>query len=355
MDVLARYPGSTMQVIVDIFFHFTSLKSTARIGELARQRGIRVQVAGGVPTLEFQSFLIPDSLALHEKLKSDGADVWMGYHHLSPIVVVNFTSTLAFAQSNNLVWHDIIAAPTEEAKFALLSDPAWRAKARESWDKGFDQSPIKHPQMVELHESETHIGPVGVTLAEYMQQKGIDHPSDALCEWLLDNGIESTMKPVEWQRSEETLMKLFRDKKALGNLADSGAHGKLFCGIGDNVLLLTKYVRDRRDLKIEEAIHILTGQPAEHFNMHDRGVLKVGKKADITVFNLDEIECRKSEKIYDVPDGEGGRTYRYTRAPAPMRLTMVKGVPTFDQGAFTGKFPGEYVGPVLETRKQAAE
>jgi N-acyl-D-amino-acid deacylase len=49
---------------------------------------------------------------------------------------------------------------------------------------------------------------------------------------------------------------------------------------------------------------------------------------------------------WDVPDGEGGRTYRYTRVSAPMRLTLVNGVTTFGRGAFTGKFPGQYIGPV---------
>jgi len=29
-----------------------------------------------------------------------------------------------------------------------------------------------------------------------------------------------------------------------------------------------------------------------------------------------------------------------------MRLTLVNGVTTFDRGAFTGKFPGQYIGPV---------
>jgi N-acyl-D-aspartate/D-glutamate deacylase len=67
------------------------------------------------------------------------------------------------------------------------------------------------------------------------------------------------------------------------------------------------------------------------------------------VFNLDEIERRPEIKTWDVPDGEGGRTYRYTREAAPMRLTLVNGVATFDHGAFTGRFPGEFVRPVPET------
>jgi N-acyl-D-aspartate/D-glutamate deacylase len=158
-------------------------------------------------------------------------------------------------------------------------------------------------------------------------------------------------------KHEAATMALFKDEMSVGNLADSGAHGKMFCGIGDNVLLLTKYVRDDKTLQIEEAVHILTGKLANHFHLHDRGEIKVGKRADITVFNLDEIERRKEFKTYDVPDGEGGRTFRYTRDPAPMRLTMVNGITTFDRGAFTGNFPGEYIAPALEPEPmlQAAE
>ena len=98
----------------------------------------------------------------------------------------------------------------------------------------------------------------------------------------------------------------------------------------------------------------LTGKQAEFFGLHDRGTIEVGKVADITVFNLDEIERREEEKLWDVPDGEGGRTYRYIRAAAPMRLTLVNGVPTFDNGAFTGKFPGEFVGPQPEMAQAMA-
>jgi N-acyl-D-amino-acid deacylase len=129
----------------------------------------------------------------------------------------------------------------------------------------------------------------------------------------------------------------------------------VFCGIGDNVLLVTKYVRDLKQLSIEEAVHVLTGKAADHFGLHDRGVIEAGRRADLVVFNLTEIERRKDEKIWDVPDGEGGRTYRYTRAPAPMRLTLVNGVATFDRGAFTGNFPGQYIGPVPKQPAKAVE
>ncbi|TGD70162.1 D-aminoacylase, partial [Mangrovimicrobium sediminis] len=93
------------------------------------------------------------------------------------------------------------------------------------------------------------------------------------------------------------------------------------------------------------AVHVMTGKLADFFGLDQRGLLAPGMIADIAVFDLDAVERRPEERIWDVWDGEGGRTYRYTRAPAPMLLTLVNGVPTFDNGAVTGRFPGEFVGP----------
>jgi len=149
----------------------------------------------------------------------------------------------------------------------------------------------------------------------------------------------------DWDRDDALLLQLFRDPRSVGNISDAGAHGKLFCGAGECVLLLTKWHRDMKLLSIEEAVHVITGKLANFFGLHDRGVVAIGKRADLTVFNLDEIECRPEVKYWDVPDGTGGRTYRYIREAAPMRLTLVNGVPTFDNGQVTGNFPGHFVRP----------
>jgi N-acyl-D-aspartate/D-glutamate deacylase len=67
----------------------------------------------------------------------------------------------------------------------------------------------------------------------------------------------------------------------------------------------------------------------------------------LTVFNLDEVERRDLRKIHDVPDGNGGKTWRWTRDPAPVRLTLVNGEVTFEEGKFTGAMPGTMLAPSL--------
>lgn len=44
-------------------------------------------------------------------------------------------------------------------------------------------------------------------------------------------------------------------------------------------------VRDLGDMKLETAIYKMTGMAAQHFQIHDRGTLEVGKAADIVIFD----------------------------------------------------------------------
>jgi N-acyl-D-aspartate/D-glutamate deacylase len=344
IDVLGANRGSTLQLIIDTFLQRNGPEQGAWIAEMTKAHNIRTQM-GIIPTLSFQEPQRLEAEPMVRRWKDEGREIYALFHHVSPTSMINFVRTLAFAQNGNPVWHEVIEASTEEEKLKLLADPDWRDRAREAWDEQYPHSYFHDPAALTLRESETGYGPVGVTLADFMAETGINHTSDALAEWVLRNGVLSTILKKSWPRNEERLVQLIKDTKTLGNVSDSGAHGKLFCGAGDAVYLLTHFVRDEKLVTIEEAVNVLTGRSAAFFGFSDRGVLKVGKRADVVVFDLDEIERRPEIKTYDVPDGEGGRTYRYTREPAPMRLTLVNGVATFDHGAFTGNFPGEFIGP----------
>jgi N-acyl-D-aspartate/D-glutamate deacylase len=348
MDVIARHDGAVMQVIVDYLGRMDAPQTIELLATAARGKNIRIQVAGAVPTAQFQAPMIPGAIETFERLRAEGIDIWSGYTHSPITAVANFNSSLLFSQCNNYMWGEIIAAEGTAAKYALLNDPAWRERARKGWAETYDQAPIKHPDQIELFESESGAGPLGITLQDYMDRTGADHPSDALAEWVLENGPASILRLKPLPRHDETLARMFREPNAVGNLSDSGAHGQMFCGIGYNIQLLTEFARDRKLISVEEAVHIITGQPARHFNLRDRGVIEVGKAADVVVFNLAEIQMRPEKKRWDVPDGEGGLTYRWIRDPAPMRLTLVNGVPTFENGDFTGRFPGRYVAPIGE-------
>jgi N-acyl-D-aspartate/D-glutamate deacylase len=349
--VLARHEGTTLQVIVDLFRSMSCTESLERLARLVGDQPVRVQY-GGIPTLEFQKEmgLQTPMVALHEQLKSDGRDFWTAFAHVPPTVNIGVQQSLIFAQSNEYVWHEVQLAETNEQKVALLRDSDWRARARHSWDhEAFDFSsfpPGKAEQLL-LSNSENDQGPVGITLGDHAAKLGV-HCSDALADWFLDNGLESTVNLPPFGKDEEMVCQLIRDPHSLGNVSDAGAHGQMLCGAGENMLLFTKFVREKAWITVEEAVHVQTGKIAGHFSLGDRGLIAPGKRADVTVWHLDEVETRPMKKAYDVPDGQGGHTWRWTRDPAPVRLTLTNGVPTFEDGKSTGARPGEMLRPTAD-------
>jgi N-acyl-D-aspartate/D-glutamate deacylase len=331
----------------------TGPASLERLGRLTKGRGIRMQIAGAVPTLEFQKDILPKLQETLGRLRAEGADIWPGYAHVSPTSTLSLIKSLIFAQSNDYVWHEVVLAETHEEKARLLADADWRARARESWDsKAWPHSPMNNPQDLYLLDSENGTGPVGITLKDFADSRGL-HRSDAMAQWILENGTRSTVHMAPFPKDEGLTVELMNDPRSVGNISDAGAHLQMLCGGGENILLLTKYVKNGM-ISLEQAIHIKTGKLANFFGLHDTGEIKAGRRADVVVFNLDEIAYRDMEKRFDVPDGDGGTTWRFTRQAAPMRLTLVNGVKTFADGQYTGNRPGTYLAPTEAAAEQRA-
>jgi N-acyl-D-aspartate/D-glutamate deacylase len=74
------------------------------------------------------------------------------------------------------------------------------------------------------------------------------------------------------------------------------AHPRLY---GTFPLLLGTFVREKEWLTLEEAVRKITSASAERFGFKDRGQLKAGQIADITVFDAEEIG---SPATYEQPD-----------------------------------------------------
>ena len=80
----------------------------------------------------------------------------------------------------------------------------------------------------------------------------------------------------------------------------------MFCGAGSNLYLLTHWARDDGRVQLEQAVHCLTQRTADFFSLHDRGVIEPGRRGDLAVFALDEIETRGLERRYDLPEAATG-------------------------------------------------
>ena len=92
---------------------------------------------------------------------------------------------------------------------------------------------------------------------------------------------------------------------------------------------LRHWVRNRGVLPLEEAVRRLTSRPAGLFAMTDRGVLRPGAWADVTVFDPTTVGPGPIRRVRDFPGG----TERLTAdQPTGVRHLVVNGTPIRTDG-----------------------
>ena len=69
-----------------------------------------------------------------------------------------------------------------------------------------------------LLNSDNGVGPVKITLGQYAQQLGGVHPSDAMAEWLIANGLDSTVHMPPFEMDEDMVIRLLKDPNTVGNI-----------------------------------------------------------------------------------------------------------------------------------------
>ena len=91
--------------------------------------------------------------------------------------------------------------------------------------------------------------------------------------------------------------------------------------------VLGRYVREEKSLTLHEAIRKMTSFPAQKLGLKDRGLLKEGYWADITIFDAD--------KIIDKATYENPRLYS-----EGVEYVFVNGVLAYNKGIFTKSMTG---------------
>jgi N-acyl-D-amino-acid deacylase len=75
-------------------------------------------------------------------------------------------------------------------------------------------------------------------------------------------------------------------------------------GLGTFPRVLGRYVRERKALALEQAIHKMTALPASRIRLRDRGRLAVGMAADVVVFDAARVaDTATFEQPFQYPLG----------------------------------------------------
>jgi N-acyl-D-aspartate/D-glutamate deacylase len=109
-----------------------------------------------------------------------------------------------------------------------------------------------------------------------------------------------------------------------GTAGDDRIHPRTY---GTFARVLGRYVRELGVLTLPDAIHKMTGLPASRLGLADRGVIRPGAKADLTVFDPDRIADRST---FDEPH----------QFATGIETVILNGHTVFAAGAPTGTLAG---------------
>ena len=229
-----------------------------------------------------------------------------------------------------------------EAWVGRLSDPEIRARViAEMKQPGDDWENLYHAagspeKLLLLGFKNDELKPLtGKTLAEVAAMRGTS-AEDTIIDLVIED--DSRVGTAYFLMSEENIhKKIARPWVAFGSDAESLAPEGVFLksnphprAYGTFARLLGKYVREENVISLSEAIRRLTSFPAENLGLDNRGRLKDGYFADITIFDPATI----------IDNATYSEPHQY--ATGVMHV-IVNGVPVLLDGEHTGATPGRFV------------
>ncbi|BBX26656.1 N-acyl-D-amino-acid deacylase family protein [Mycolicibacterium alvei] len=182
------------------------------------------------------------------------------------------------------------------------------------------------------------------TVAAIAKQRGLD-PLAAMYDLMLEANAGAMLMYPMFNYSDgnhDAIREMLTHPAGVLGLSDGGAHCSMICDASYPTFLLTHWARDRHrgeKLPLEYVIRKQSHDTAQLYGMSDRGVIGVGKKADINVIDLDALTLHAPSMAYDLP--AGGK--RLVQGASGYDATIVSGAVTRRHGVDTGARPGRLV------------
>jgi len=220
-----------------------------------------------------------------------------------------------------------------------LKDPATRARIRKQmetdskgWDNEWLEIPGPQAILVSVVQNAKLLPDQGKTIAEIAKSENKD-PINTIFDLLIEDPAISVAvfgmseKDVAYAL-KQPWVSVDNDSQGTaptGLLGKEHPHPRAY---GTFPRILRKYVREEKLLSLPDAIRKFSALPAQRMRLADRGVLKDGMWADVTIFD--------PARIHDVATFENPN-----QLSVGMEYVLVNGVPVIAHGKMTNALPGK--------------
>jgi len=238
---------------------------------------------------------------------------------------------------------------TTDERIAMLRDPAKREDLKSEIKA--DKRPGAGYVGLLVHERFDRIwilrclgdpAKEGLTFAQLAERRGVD-PWTAFFDVIVDErdaavGLFDYMDPEEIKRTlRHPLVMICSDGWVAPKDARTSPTAPYQpCTYGEFPGILERFVVKEHVLRLEDAIHKMTGMPAARLGLGDRGLLRPGFAADVVVFDLPRVRDRATNLW---PHTHPFENYPHGH-PEGIDWVLVNGTVAVEQGEPTGALAG---------------
>ena len=239
-------------------------------------------------------------------------------------------------------WKSALFSPLEARK-QMFADVDCRKKLRAEAIE--DQSPSVFPRrwdviFVDAVKLAKNKGQEKKSIQEIAKAQGKDG-LDCFLDLSLEEDLETRFVHTNTQGDPQAVCEILKHPAVMIGQSDAGAHMGYDARFGYSTAFLGCWVRDHGIMGLEEAVAKLTFRVASVFGLNDRGLLRPGMAADITVFDPATVNTQDPEYVNDLPANEKRMIQKATGVPH----TVVNGEVVIENGAPTGARPGKVLRP----------
>jgi N-acyl-D-aspartate/D-glutamate deacylase len=181
------------------------------------------------------------------------------------------------------------------------------------------------------------------SVADIAQARGLK-PIEAFIDLALEHDLKLFFIQPSFNQDQEAVLEMIQHPNAVVTFSDAGAH------VATTVnpihgQLLGHWVRNTRAIPLESAIRKITHDIANFWGLPQRGLIREGYFADLTIFDPDEISPGMPTLHHDLPSGAP----RIKQKTDGIKATIVNGQHFMQENEHTGALAGKLIrGPLAK-------
>ncbi len=240
-------------------------------------------------------------------------------------------------------WKALRALPLDE-QLRTLADPERRrpyvdAAVRGEYARFTGVGAQARPPDFEGMRVYRHGLPPNPSVADIGRERGVP-AAEAMIDLCVESGGDQLfIQPSLYPQDERVLLRALRHPHSVMTFSDSGAHVSQIADSSIHTHLFGYWVRERHEIRLEDAVRMVTLAPANAWGFADRGLVRSGMLADLNVFNPATIGPAVPTLVDDLPAG----ARRLEQRSHGFLATLVAGEVTISDGKLTGATPGRLI------------